>query len=835
MSEAPGPLTGLRVVEVAAGLAVAYCGQLLAQAGADVVRVEPPEGDEIRRQGPFPGDRFGIDDGGMHRVLNGGKRSVAADVATAEGAATLEALVADCDLLISSHQADTALPLGDAEEFGRRFPGVTCVSISPFGATGPYAAYQADSHVIEALSGFSYITGNPDREPLSMGVELADYGAGVNGYIAAMAALFDGGRRFVDVSGLEALALADDHTLSVYAGTGAIRRRYYSRVLVAYPMDLLPCKDGSVAFIVQANAGPPLAALIGRPDLADAPILAEARERTLRWRDFEALVRPWLDEHTASEVLERARELRMPFGPVLSAPQLLEDEHLRVRGFFDPPAGSDERTLGPPFRLSETPLRPGVPAALGEHDAEPWSAPREAHDPVRGRAGALAGLRVIDITRVWAGPHVGRTLADLGADVIKVERSHLPGRMRSAFLAGNDASGEYWNRSVYFLARNAGKREITLDYAEEQGREVLHRLLGEADVLLENFTPPVLRRYSLDYASLKERHPHLVMVSVCGYGQYGPRTDDQALGQTIEPGSGISAVTGYKGEPPILAGNTLGDAISGMHAVAGLLTALIARERSGRGQHVDVAMQEAMIQMSGPQLMDALLNGREGAPNGNRRPGQVRGAYRCEGDDAWVAISARDEREWEALCAAIGRPGLARDWRFRDAAGRDASHDAIDAILEQWTSGRTKFEAMATLQAAGVPAGAVLHADEVFANEQLAARRFFAPIEIPDFGETPLQRYVPALFDGEPYPPRGRAAVADEHTETVLIEAGLSAEERRQLFAAGVTAPDVGAFTTDAVRAARVMDLEAYLEQGSLLRIDEDYRERLAAALRASS
>ena len=233
--------------------------------------------------------------------------------------------------------------------------------------------------------------------------------------------------------------------------------------------------------------------------------------------------------------------------------------------------------------------------------------------------------------------------------------------------------------------------------------------------------------------------------------------------------------------------------------------------------------------------MDALLNGRERAPNGNRRPGQVRGAYRCEGDDAWVAISARDDREWEALCAAIGRPGLARDWRFRDAAGRDASHDAIDAILEQWTSARTKFEAMATLQAAGVPAGAVLHADEVFANEQLAARRFFAPIEIPDFGETPLQRYVPALFDGEPYPPRGRAAVADEHTEAVLIEAGLSAEERRQLFAAGVTAPDFGEFTTAAVRAARVMDLEAYLEQGSLLRIDEDYRERLAAALRASS
>ena len=833
MSEAPGPLAGLRVVEIAAGTAVAYCGQLLAQAGADIVRVEPPEGDEIRLQGPFPGDRFSLDEGGMHRVLNGGKRSVAA-AASAEGAAAVEALVADCDLLLSSHQADSPLPLDDPAEFARRFPGVTYASISPFGATGPYASYRADSQVIEALSGFSYVTGNPDREPLAMGVDIADYFAGVNGYIAALAALFDGGRGFVDVSSLESLALADDHTLAVYAGTGAIRRRYYSRVLIAYPMDVLPCKDGAVAFIMQANSAPPLAELIGRPELAEAPILAEMRERVLNWQDFDALILPWLAKHSADEVVERARELRLPFGYVLRATELLEDEHLNVRGFFDPPPGG-ERTLGPPFRLTETPLRSGTPPALGEHDAQPWPAPREAGEGVRGHRGALDGLKVIDLSRVWAGPHIGRSLADLGADVVKVERPHLPGTLRSGFIAGNDSNGAYWNRSTYFLARNAGKRALTLDYATEEGQEVLHRLLAEADVLIENFTPPVLRRYALDYASLKERHPHLVMVSVCGYGQTGPNSDNPALGQTIEPAAGISAVTGYEGEPPILAGNTLGDAFSGMHAVAGVLTALLARERSGRGQHVDVAMQEAMIQLSGAHVMDALLNGRVHAPAGNRRPGMVRGAYRCEGDDAFVAISARGDGEWAALCEAIGRPELARVDRFRDDAARAASHDAIDAILGEWAIGRTNVEAMATLQAAGVPAGAALRPDEVFTNEQLLARRFFEPVELPEFGEIPLQRYIPALFDGAPYPPPGRAPIVDEHTEAVLSEAGLSAEERQRLFDAGITAPDLSVLQSDVMRSTRVMDLEAYVEQGSVLRIDEDYRERLAAALRASS
>ncbi len=833
MAEAPGPLAGLRVVEIAAGTAVAYCGQLLAQAGAGIVRVEPPEGDDVRLRGPFPGDRFGLDDGGMHRVLNGGKRSVAADTRS-EGAATVEALVAGCDLLLSSHQAESALPLGDPEELARRFPGVTYVSVSPFGATGPYASYRADSQVIEALSGFSYVTGNPDREPLAMGVDIADYFAGVNGYIAATAALLDGGRGFVDVSSLESLALADDHTLAVYAGTGAIRRRYYSRVLIAYPMDVLPCKDGAIAFIMQANSAPPLAELIGRPELAEAPILAAMRERVLNWRDFDALILPWLAERTSDEVLERARELRLPFGPVLRATELIENEHLEVRGFFDPPPGG-ARTLGPPFRLSETPMRSGAPPALGEHDAEPWPAPRAAGEAPRGRRGVLDGLKVIDLSRVWAGPHIGRTLADLGADVVKVERPHLPGTLRSGFLAGNDPTGAYWNRSLYFLARNAGKRALTLDYATEEGQEVLHRLLAEADVLIENFTPPVLRRYALDYASLKERHPHLVMVSVCGYGQTGPRSNDPALGQTIEPASGISAVTGYEGEPPILAGNTLGDALSGMHAAAGVLTALMARERTGRGQHVDVAMQEAMTQLAGQHVMDAMLNGRDHAPAGNRRPGMVRGAYRCQGDDAFVAISARGDGEWAALCEAIGRPELARDERFRDDATRDASHDEIDAILGEWASTRGNIEAMEALQAAGVPAGAVLRPDEVYTNEQLNARRFFEPVDVPDFGETPLQRYIPALFDGAPYPPPGRAPIVDEHTDDVLAEAGLSPGDRRRLFDSGITAPDLSVLQSDAMRATRTMDLEAYVEQGSVLRIDEDYRERLAAALRASS
>lgn len=828
MSEIQGPLAGLRVVEISAGLAIAYCGQLLAQSGAEVVRIEPAQGEFIRHQGPFPNDEPHLDNGGLHRVLNGGKHSVVADITNPEDAARTAQLIMESDLLLTSHQIDTVLPLSDPQEFEKHFPNVLYASISPFGTTGPYANYHADSHVIEALSGFSYVTGNPDREPLSMGVELADYFAGVNGYIAVLTALLEGGCNFVDISVLESLALADDHTLAVYASTGAVRRRYYSRVLISYPMDLLPCKDGSVAFVVAhvPDPGTRIAQLIEQPQEAENPVLWNMPDRVLRWREFDELVRPWLNEHTTEEVLERARELRLPFGSVAQASELLNDPHLEERNFFvTPPSG--QRTLGPPFQLSKTPLYVGTPPLLGEHSAEPWSGSRKERNQPQKDASFFAGLRVIDLSHVWAGPQVGRTLADLGADVIKVERADQPEPIRGSFVAGNDTSGEYWNRSPYFLARHAGKRTIALSLSSVDGREVLHRLLENADVLVENFTPRVLRKFGLDYDSLRERYPRLVMASVCGFGQYGPRANDPALGQTIEPASGISAVTGYEAEPPIKAGNTLGDALSGMHAAAGLLAALQAREHTGQGQHVDVSMQEVLMQLTSPQLMDSLLNERVHGTAGNRRPLQVRGTYPCKGDDDWIAISARNDLEWEALLTAIGQPELDGEPRFKSAESRNVAHDEIDTILSEWTSQQTKLDAMKLLQEAGVPAGAVLHADEVFTNEQLAARHFFSPTEIPEFGEIPLQRFIPALFDGDGYHARGRAPLIGEHTSEILTAAGISKEEQARLSEAGVTEPNIDMFLSDEVRKARTMALNDYLEQGSLLRIDSDYRERL--------
>ena len=381
---APTVLPGVRVVELASGVAVAYCAQLLGQLGAEVIRVEPPEGDAVRLAGPFPegaeGDAPDLDAGGLHRYLNGGKRSVALDLATDEGAALAAGLIGGSDLLVGDWRESGPLPFADAEALRARFPDTTCVSISDFGMDGPRAGWRADSLIHEALSGITYVSGEPDREPLALGVDVADYFAGLMGWIAALTALAQAsvGERpgLIDVSAHEVLASSDDHSLSIYVGTGALRKRYYSRVLVSYPSDIMACKDGHIAFVTPQGAFPDrVAELIGRPEVAADPLLNDRRERVTRWRDLNALLDPYLLTHTPEELLRRSDELHLAFAAVPSVADLLADEHLRARGFWI--EGADgESVIGPPLRLPASPLLAGRPApALGSTSLEDLAGP----------------------------------------------------------------------------------------------------------------------------------------------------------------------------------------------------------------------------------------------------------------------------------------------------------------------------------------------------------------------------------------------------------------------------------------------------------------------------
>jgi crotonobetainyl-CoA:carnitine CoA-transferase CaiB-like acyl-CoA transferase len=371
----PTALDGIRIVEVAAGRAVAYAGKLFAQSGAEVIRIEPPGGDAIRNAGPFPGDNPDPNAGGWHEYLNGGKRSVVLDLTTAEGAAAAGGLIEQSVMLLTSWKTPGEIPFADAEAMRARFPNTIYVSISPFGRTGPYADYyDADSHILEAIAGYSYVTGYPDREPLSLGVEVADYFGGVYGWVSGLAVLnarqAGEEHHFVDISGLETLTLADDHNLAIYQGMGMLRRRFYSRVLGAYPSDIMRCRDGYVSVVPGApDFATAMALLIDRPDLIDHPLLQRPRDRVVQWREFDAMIQPWLLEHDAKEIVEKANELRLAFALVPTVQDLLEnDPHLQAREFFPQVDGHPE--VGPPVRLSESPLRVADAPDLGEGNRE---------------------------------------------------------------------------------------------------------------------------------------------------------------------------------------------------------------------------------------------------------------------------------------------------------------------------------------------------------------------------------------------------------------------------------------------------------------------------------
>ena len=372
--------------------------------------------------------------------------------------------------------------------------------------------------------------------------------------------------------------------------------------------------------------------------------------------------------------------------------------------------------------------------------------------------------------------------------------------------------------------RNAGKKSLILDLAGDEGRSILFRLLEDADVFIENFTPGAVARLGVAYEDLQERFPRLIMMSMSGYGQTGPDRTRPAYGMTMEIASGPASVTGYRDGGALKTGQTWVDGYAGLHGTAALIAALIYRERSGRGQYIDVSMQEATAPTLDWHLADYLLNGRVHPGDGNRRRGAVRGVYPSAGDDDWIAISIQSGRQWEAFCEALGQPAWLADERFADGLARSANHDALDGLIAEWTRQRTKFEATELLQAAGVPAGPVLHADEVFRDPQLSAREFFDTVELTGFGPVPLQRPFPPKFDGRGFPARDRAPLLGEHTEETLRSLGIDDAEIARLHEVGTITADPGPYQLDPYRESLSMPLEDYLEMGVLLRIDEDFR-----------
>jgi crotonobetainyl-CoA:carnitine CoA-transferase CaiB-like acyl-CoA transferase len=336
----------------------------------------------------------------------------------------------------------------------------------------------------------------------------------------------------------------------------------------------------------------------------------------------------------------------------------------------------------------------------------------------------LNGLRVLDFTWMLAGPYATRILADFGAEVIKVQ-------------CAKTAGGAESNLPGYFNTWNRNKRGITLDMSYPEAREIALRLTGISDVVIENFSPRVMSNWGLDYGNLKEIKGDLIMVSMSAMGQTGPWRDFVAYGPAIQALSGITYLTSFSEDTPMGLGYSYSDVIAGLYAALAVLAALEYRDRTSKGQYIDISEYEAMCTLMGPAILDAYLNNNEVLPKGNEAdhiPAAPYGCYKCLGTDRWCVIAVFNEEEWQALCHVMGHPSWSTDEKFSTLSKRKAHTDELDELLGQWTAGYTSEELVRLLQEAGVPAGVVQNAEDIARDPQLKARDYFMKLEHPALG-----------------------------------------------------------------------------------------------------
>lgn len=443
----------------------------------------------------------------------------------------------------------------------------------------------------------------------------------------------------------------------------------------------------------------------------------------------------------------------------------------------------------------------------------------------------LGGIRVLDASNTYAGPTCGRVLADLGAHVIHVEAMQRIELVRLVVLPDNTVTDTYWNTGAYFMKRNLGKQDITLDLTRPDGVALFKAVAATCDVVLESFAPRVMRAFGLDYEAIRTVRPDIIYCSLSGYGQSGPYRDWVAYGMGLEPASGIAQLTGYPGEGPMRTGISLTDPLTGLAAAIAVLIALRHRRRTGEGQYIDLSEHEAAIPLVAGALLDKQMNGREPERRGNRSwYAAPQGVYPCAGDDEWLAITCHTDEEWLRLCDAAGHPEWKEDARFADVLARHANHDALDGLIAGWTRGLDKIAAMELLQRAGVRAGAVLHGKDLLLNPHLRARGHFDVIDHPDVGRRPYPRQLPVKFSKFDAGARGPAPRLGEHNDAVLgALAGLTPAELARLREEKVIGDHPEPLLpVDVVRGAAQWPLDVLQEVGAIKQVDPDFRERLA-------
>jgi crotonobetainyl-CoA:carnitine CoA-transferase CaiB-like acyl-CoA transferase len=786
-------LEGIRVLDMSGSVAGQFCGRLFADNGASTLLVEPPEGSAIRRTGPFAPDNQGRRRSALFAHLNAGKSSVRIDRHDAADRRRLEDLARRADVLIVDSDDETASLMPGVG------PRAVC-RITPFGSTGPLAGWRGSELVYQALSGVMYENGRIEGPPLYGVGHRASYAAGVIGYIETVATLLanSGDARSIDVAIAEVAASMSFNRVTQFSYNGEIEGRDIRTI----PRAILRCADGWVSIFIYDNRWRQACRGLGLDDLVDDPRFANEASRLRHWGAFIAKLEQRLATRNVADVVAAGQRERAVVARAPAPVELLTEPQLVARGFWDRKAtAGDLPRLGPMFRMSDTPQQDhgGAPAVVGPGPPPvAWTRPPSPPTAAKGAADTplpLDGIRVLDLTTAWSGPMATRILAALGASIVKVEgpgriddwRGPIGGGHRARYPDGIAGERPY-DRCYQFNTQNHDKRSLIVDLKTEAGLEIARRLVDRSDVLIANFSVGTLERMGLGWADVHARNERLIVVEMPAYGVDGPISDHVALGPSMELMSGMGRLIGYGDGRPVTTGPAYLDPMGGFNGAAAVLTALVARTRTGRGQYVELAQREAAMHWIGEEIVLAAATGLDRTPRGNRVDGMVpHDAFRCAGDDAWVAIAAADDAAFAALARVMDRPDLTTDPRFATLDGRIAHEDELTAIIEAWTLPLDKHAVAASLQAAGVHAAPVQNARDLHASRYLRDRGLTQRVTHPAAGEHDYQGLPLHISDCD-LRIRQPAPCFGEHDDEVLAELGFADSEIAGLEKAGVIA-----------------------------------------------
>ena len=832
-------LSSLRIVELGTDVATANVGRLLAAYGADVITVEPPGGHPVRHMPPWPNtdNSSDPDNSILFAYLGTGKRSVVLDFENPADVAKLSGLVLSSDGVIDGYKPGKLASFDlDLLALSEIKPSLAVVQVTPFGQTGPYSQWAASALTAYASGGQMYLTGDADKPPLLTAGHQAHMQASLHAFGALLTAIYTATKTgvgdIIDISiqEVQTATLEGAGPVALWYGGDQQRGGNNPRAL----WGVHPCKDGWIGVASMPRQTHSVLEVMGLSDMKEDPLFADSTWSSDADELLRILVPNFTMKHTAEEIFRIADDYRAPFAMIPTPAELLKWPHHKETDFWQevthPVLGKHPVPSGPiwfslhPENPDSKPDKGNFSPAplLGQHNEEIFSEraiikrPEKSPSPdisSMPKTLPLENIRVVDMTQVWSGPYAMRFLADMGADVIKVEGPTFPDPVRTA---GGSRTAPAINLSSYFNEYNRGKRSLTLDFKKKSGMEALERLIKTADVFVENWSSGVADRNGLGYNDITKLNPNIVYISMPGFGHEGSDASRVGFGPTIEQMGGLVALQGYENDAPHKSGISYGDPIAGATCAAAAAAALIHKALTGKGCYCLLPQRDGVTGLIGEYIVAEALGCGIQTRTGNKRSGHApHEVYPCLPDveprpilsvfpnddedletqtidtvtDRWIAIDCQSDEEWMSLAQIVGDSRL-YDSAYSTVDGRLTNQKFLDDIISEWTATKDPYDIANSLQDNGVTAAPVQTALLLLTDPHSNYRDNFVTVNHDVKGEHLTARPTWRLTR-RPELPKFSGPSFGQHNKIILSELGYSQSEVNELEKSGAASREL--------------------------------------------